>query len=500
MPFRLSVPRASPGAVRDLPSSRTRGIPEFLQDDDEPAGISSAQKRVIDVNRADRKESVDAQRDMRDFLQKQIGENRLERRFQFDIAKDKLDRENAGIEKMLNRYDDILKTASGEKYNYIMNSKDAAYKGLSPYHQKRFEGHYMASPSSPINRQLRAFDKANPPEPRPDIKENIVKDAETGAFEVEVDPNSMFTMGDWALRKERRERDRLRIETGVQDNSPIRIPMPGNLILTETDYGGAQFTDEAGLKLQAIADSNDTTVGAIRANGYQVPGKEATLFIDGQAQIHQPITDVMTGGITVSRRPAREEQTLGTTSDVNPFGHLPDASQKNIAEFQSKFLVGMDDLDNLKTSTGNKDTSIAANTVRDISRRVDANQSFKEISEHLSSIQPGINYAIIDPKEFDKFTWYNPLDILDPRHISARIKGALGTGIPTGFYKGSWFGYSEDIHIKAFPGHSELFSVPGKPDREYIVNEPESGVSQVYSKNLGILLGTRKQVQDALSR
>lgn len=54
---------------------------------------------------------------------------------------------------------------------------------------------------------------------------------------------------------------------------------------------------------------------------------------------------------------------------------------------------------------------------------LDKGLEFDEIGKRLSGrFAPDLNLRLIEPAQFDKYTWYNPLDFFDPKHIKGRIE------------------------------------------------------------------------------
>jgi len=69
------------------------------------------------------------------------------------------------------------------------------------------------------------------------------------------------------------------------------------------------------------------------------------------------------------------------------------------------------------------DNSPSMSVLRDIRGLLDKEKTFDEIGNILSGrFAPDLNIRLIEPKQFDKYTWYNPLDRIDPEHIRGKAK------------------------------------------------------------------------------
>ncbi len=427
----------------------------------------------------------------------------------------------------LKQFNDGLKTAlnlnNDANVEHYKNLIDFTVKSMSPYFQRAFAPWLSQNATGSVEYKDYNFRKNNPyPNMPADMK--FADDPYTYG-------NIKFKQNEWDRRRAANNTGKP-IEPAPSFLSMIDTSTNERMYMMQDDHGNPYFMNSQDMNINDIIKrhgGSDADVNSFHKNGGVIRGDTYQSYnpASGRIEQHQLETRPLeTEGkkYNVNVLPPAGQTSFDERPSVNPFAGYNDATQKLLNGIQVKFGPYMQ----LTAGELNAvvDPTPSATMLKEIRRMLDNGLGFEEVGKRTSGkIAPDLNVRLIEPKQFDKYTWYNPADFLDPEHIRGRAAakdprrfaidrktgeasrptyagyeydvGSMGFDLAR-FWEGSVYSQGPDFDIRLFRGVLTPFQrADGSVVRYYYNNQ--DGADIVTSAN-GIKLGTKEYVTNYLLR
>ncbi|MHC4213212.1 MAG: hypothetical protein ACYSWP_07575 [Planctomycetota bacterium] len=458
---------------------------------------------------------------------KALERQRQDRQTWLNERQREMEREKGIHEFTLKQFNEGLKTAlnlnNDANVEHYKNLIDYTVQSMSPYFQRAFAPWLSQNATGSVEYKDYNFRKNNP---YPEMPEGL---------KFEDDP---YTYGNTLFKQDEWHRRRANANTGKAiEPEPSFIKLPPKVgedpVYIMKDSGGRPyFMSSQDMNINDMIKRHggkDADVNSFYKNGGVIRGNTYNSVnpASGRVEQHQLETrpfEEEGKKFNVKVLPPAGQTSFDERPSVNPFAGYNSDTQDLINGVQVKFGPYMqltaDELNEVV------DPTPSATMLKEIRRMLDNGLEFEEIAKRLSGkIAPDLNVRLIEPKQFDKYTWYNPADFLDPEHIRGRAAakdpnrfaidpktgkasrptyagyeydvGSMGMDIAR-FWEGSVYSQGPDFDIRFFRGVLTPFQKHDGSIVKYYYNN-QDGADIVTSAN-GIKLGTKEYVTNYLLR
>jgi len=425
----------------------------------------------------------------------------------------------------LNQFSDGLNNAlnlsNDANVEHYKNLIDHTIKSMPPYFQKAFAPWLAQNATGSVEYKDYNFKKNNP---YPSIPKEMTFESDPYSY-----GNILFKQDEWNRR-------RASNNTGKTiEDAPSFIKLQGkteeeSLYMMQDSGGRPYFMSAQEMNINDIikqSGGTDADVNSFHKNGGVIRGDiyESVNPISGQVERHQLETKPLESKdkrFGIKALPATGRNSFGERPSVNPFAGYNDNTQKMLNGIQVKFGPYMQmDAGELNAID---DQTPSGKILKETRRMLDNGVEFEEIGKRLSGqIAPDLNIRLIEPKQFDKFTWYNPLDLVDPEHIRGLIAskdpsktaidretgkasrptyagyeydvGSMGMDIAR-FWEGSVYSQGPDFDIRIFRGVLTPFQKADGTVVKYYYNNQDG--ADIVTSAAGVKLGTKEYVTNYL--
>jgi len=392
--------------------------------------------------------------------------------------------------------------------------------GMEPYFQKQFAPWLKQNAMGSIEYKDYLFTKNNP---FPRFPDDLDPAKEPYAF-----GQLAWQQHDW-----KRARTAIRTDQKITDipSASFLKPSEDLYLFRDDKTGSPYYMNEADMDIENLAQRWGMNKFDFLKNGGRIYGDTMESFnpATNRVERHRLVTEPLSNKQPmVERLPPAGQLSFDVRPTVNPFAGYNAQTQSTINGIQQKFGPYMqlttDELENLE------DVSPEATFIKEINRQLDKRghlektDAFAEVSQSLSeTLAPDLQVRLIEPDQFDKYTWYNPLDWIDPEHIKGLAaaksemiktfeigkKDAAGMALrpkytgydaPVGgwktditeFWNGGIYSPGPDFDIRIFRGEKTRFFKPDGSSVIFYYNNKD-GADQVFS-NTGMEIGTYEDV------